>query len=332
VESGFINRISRFSTKEKMAFRKKTLVFSFFLLLSVIFWFMNALSKNYTTDIDYPVIYRRLPSDKVLVGELPENLNLKINAHGYTLLRYYLGARQIPIIFNVQSFAMDIASREDSTVFFIETRYARDYFSRQLSSEFEVLEIKPDTLFFRFADVVSKMVPVEAALVYSLDQQLILKQDPVVTPDSVMISGPDFLVDSLMRIYTTDTDVGKISKSVYKTADLSEIQYVTLSQEKVRIFYEVEKYTEKILEASIQITNKPDTVSLKIFPGSVTITCQVGLSNFDKLQAGMFTAEVDYHEALLGQSNKIQVSIKRQPDFIKSLKYTPRSVEYLIEK
>ncbi len=315
-----------------MAFRKRAILFSFFLLLSVIFWFMNALSKNYTTTIEYPVRYRNFPTDKILVGNLPEYLSLEVNAHGYTLLRYRLSSRYIPLVFNVRSFTMNRMSVADSGVYYIETRFARSYISKQLSSEFNILDIKPDTLIFRFAGVIVKKVPVEPDISYRLGKQLILKRDPVVIPDSVNVSGPDYLIDTISEVKTRPFDAGLITQSVGKAAELVKYDHITYGRDKVRIRFDVEKFTEKTLLVPVEVVNLPDSLNLKTFPHYVQVTCQVGLSNFEKLQPSMFRALVDYDEAETGQNKKLKVEMFRQPDFIRSVKYSPRSVEYLIEK
>ncbi len=214
MDTGFFSRFSKFSNKEKMALRKRAMIFSFFLVLSVIFWFMNALSKNYTTTIDYPVRYRNFPEDKIMIGNLPEHLSLEVNAHGYTLLRYRLSSRYIPLVFNVRSFTMNRMSSADSGVYYIETRFARNYIAKQLSSEFNIMDIKPDTLVFRFATLVARRVRVVPKISFRLDKQLILKEDPYLIPDSVKVSGPDYLIDTLTTIYTKLLDAGLITQSV----------------------------------------------------------------------------------------------------------------------
>ncbi len=332
MNSGFFNRFSKFSTKEKIAFRKKATIFSFFLLLSVIFWFMNALSKNYTTTIDYPVRYRNFPEDKIMIGNLPDHLSLEVNAHGYTLLRYRLSSRYIPLVFNVRSFTMNRLSSADSGVYYIETRFARNYIAKQLSSEFNIMDIKPDTLIFRFSSVASKRVPVEPRVSFHLEKQLILKQQPYLIPDSVNISGPDFLIDTISRVYTKPLDAGLISQSVSRSLDLAKSDHISLGREKVKIRFEVEKFTEKTLSVPVVVINLPDSMSLKTFPQDIQVTCQVGLSNFEKLQPSMFRITVDFKEAETGLEKKLKVEMVKQPDFIRSVKYSPRSVEYLIEK
>ena len=69
----------RIENLRKQLFRREVAVFSFFLVLSFIFWFLNALSKEMNGRIDYPVRYINFPADRALVNELPDRLNLMIS-------------------------------------------------------------------------------------------------------------------------------------------------------------------------------------------------------------------------------------------------------------
>ena len=149
MSSGILNRISNFTENEKVAFKKKALIFGFFLIISIGFWFINILNKKYIQEVSYPVIYKNFPSQKVQVGNPPENLELKVMASGYTLLWFQLSSKYIPISFSVNLFTMHHLSGHDSSDFFITTNYAKDYISNQLIPNFEIITIRPDTLFFQ---------------------------------------------------------------------------------------------------------------------------------------------------------------------------------------
>ena len=95
MESGILHKIINFTADEKIAFRKKAIIFSFFLVLSVIFWFMNVLSKNYVAAINYPVRYIDIPEGKVLIGDTPDYLSLKVSTSGYRIIRHKLSSRYL---------------------------------------------------------------------------------------------------------------------------------------------------------------------------------------------------------------------------------------------
>jgi len=332
LETNFLNRLSGFSETEKIAFRKKALLFGFFLSVSIILWLLIAFSKNYNDQINYPVSYKNFPASKVLTGELPDHLVLSVNANGFTLLRFRLSSRYTPISFSVNSFKMNRLAGDDSSSFYIETRYARDHIAAQLSSEFTISGISPDTLIFRFASVASKKVPVIPAFTFQLGKQLILKDQMDVKPDSVIVSGPDFIIDTLNAVYTSMTDLGLISKTDDEKVDIQKIKYVYVKETEVSVRYEIEKFTEKSIQIPVEIINLPENMNLQAFPRYVQATCQVGLSNYEKLNPAMFRAHIDYLDIISKETTKLKVSVSKQPVFIQNLKYSPKTVEYIIEK
>ena len=85
--------MTRKPRRKKITLNRKVLVFFFFLLLSILFWFLTAMNQEYETTISYPVRYIKFPERKVLVNDIPDRLDLSVNAGGYTLLRYKLQSR-----------------------------------------------------------------------------------------------------------------------------------------------------------------------------------------------------------------------------------------------
>ena len=332
MNSGILNRISNITENEKVAFRKKALIFGFFLIISVGFWFINILNKKYIQEVSYPVIYKNFPSQKVQVGNPPENLELKVMASGYTLLWFQLSSRYIPISFSVNLFTMHHLSGQDSSDFFIQTNYAKDYISNQLITKFEIISIKPDTLFFRFANMKSRNIPVKPEFNYQLEKQMIHKSLPVLNPDSVLVSGPDYIIDTLSGLETLNTDFGVISRSKVLTVNMKETKNLYFKQNKVKVTFDIEQFTEKTIQVPISVSNLPDNLKLQTFPPNIQLICQVGLSNYEKLQANSFRAQVDYKEITQAEADKLKVELVKQPNFIRLVNFTPKTVEYLIEK
>ncbi|MCK4921530.1 MAG: hypothetical protein KAS71_10820 [Bacteroidales bacterium] len=327
----FSDYISKFRNREKLVFRRKVLVFGFFLGLSIIIWLMNALSKNYTTYIDYPIRFKNYPENKTLIGDLPAALELRVSAHGYALLRNKISSRYIPIVFNVRSFTLNRLPGRDSSFFFIESRFIQDYVSKQLNSEFEIIDIKPDTLIFPFAQVHSKKLSIHSKAKFELDKQLIFKNKVKIVPDSVLVTGPDYIMDTISVVFTKDDDIGIISGSSEVVVDLEEVNYIGYETKEVKLLFDIEKFTEKVLDVPITLLNVPDSLMLKTFPRQVNLSCQVGLSNFDFLQADMFTLQVDYNSIVPGVS-RLKVELTKEPNFIHGVNLKPKTVEYLIEK
>ena len=332
MDSQILNRISTIKQDDKIAFKKKALIFGFFLVVSTAFWFINTLSDYYSTEISYPIVYQNFPKQKVNIGNPSSYLKIKVRALGYIILRYSLSSKYIPITFNVNSFSMKRLPGNDSSVFYIQTQYTRDYIAKQLSSEFEIIDIKPDTLYFRFANMRSKMLPVKPKFIYRLEKQMILKSEPQLIPDSILVSGPDYIMDTITSLETMPIDLGVISHKKEVQVNMNEIKNLYLKISKVDVVIDVEQFTEKTIQIPITTVNMPESYKLKTFPRNIILTCQVGLSNYEKLDSGFFRAQVDYNETLKSQGGNLEVLLVKQPAFIRAANFTPASVEFLIEK
>jgi len=330
LESGLRNILHKFNGETKIAFRKRLLIYSFFLVLSVIFWFINALSKNYITTINYPVRYVDLPQSKILVGDAPDHLSLRITAHGYSILKHKLSSKYLPVNISLNSFSVK-RSYEDDSSFYIPTRFAREELSAQLKYDIQVLEIQPDTLFFRFASIITKTLPVLVNINVEPQKQMIITGIPAAIPDQVVVTGPDYILDTLSAIYTESENIGVISRSTERYLELNKPEGVSLKNNKVKVTIGIEKFTEKTISVPIEIMNIPDSVKLITFPSNIEITCQVGLSNFPKIQPQMFKVLVDYKETTSG-TGSLTVNLLKHPEFVRSVRYSPKKVEYLITK
>ena len=311
-----------------MQWKRKLLLFSFFLVVSVFIWTLNALSKNYTTEIKYPISYTSFPEKRVQINKLPEFLGLKVNAHGYALLRYKLTNRPVPINFRVSSYTMNRFSN-DSSKYFLLTRYARDQISRQLPSEMELIELSPDSLIFQFASEVKKLVPVTPSVSFTLGKQFTLIGDIRLTPDSIMVTGPDIYLDTLSTLITETKDLGLIEKSYSETLEILKYPGFKFETDELECNIDLEKLTELQMYVPIQIIGLPDSMRMQTFPSRIKVSGILGLSNYDRVSAESFWAEVDYTEVLENKT-RIQVDLKQYPDYLRNLDFYPQTVEYLL--
>ncbi len=305
-------------------------MFSVFLLISVFIWLLNALSKNYTSVIEYPLVYTDFPVDKVFVGEMPEHLDLKINAHGYALLRYKIFRKPVPISFKVSAFNLN-SPGADSSRSHILTFYLKNQISSQLPSELQLQEIKPDTLHFQFARRVSRMVKIQPDFEFEVDKQFTIKDEILINPDSVQVTGPDLIMDTLTAVYTERSELGLLSKNFSDKVKLKKSDELEYDRSRVNCQIELERFTEVQLTIPVEVVNQPDSIVLQTFPSRVKLTCKVGLSKYDRMDGNLFRAVIDYAQ-IDDKSNVVSVSLQNIPVYLLSYEYYPKSVEYLKSK
>jgi hypothetical protein len=64
---------------------------------AAIFWFFNALNKDYDTTIGYPVDWQFDAEEYIVIDELPERIRINVNGLGWNLLRASLGFKVKPV-------------------------------------------------------------------------------------------------------------------------------------------------------------------------------------------------------------------------------------------
>ncbi|MFH0758794.1 MAG: YbbR-like domain-containing protein [Bacteroidota bacterium] len=330
MENGFLQNWPRVSEGQKLQFRKKILLFSVFLLISVFIWLLNALSKNYTSVIEYPLVYTDFPEKRVLVGELPAHLDLSINADGYALLRYKTFRKPVPISFKVSAFTLNRPG-QDSSRAYIQTRYLKDQVARQLPSELQLLEIKPDTLYFQFAKRVTRALPIKPEFVFEVDKQFTTIDGIRLEPDSVVVTGPDVIMDTLKYVSTVKTDLGLLTKNYSNKVKLDMPYDLEYGVSKVYCSIELERYTEVQLIVPIEVLNLPDSLSIQTFPDEIKLTCKVGLSKYDRMDKNLFRAVVDY-SSVDDRTKELDVGLSNIPLYLLGFEYYPKSVEFLISR
>lgn len=309
---------------------RRVMVFLFFLLVSTIFWFLSILGREYTSTLRYPVRYRNFPDKMVLVGDLPSNLELTVNAHGYTLLKHYFSRRVLPLVFNVSSFSLNRIPDTETKNYYILTSVAASRIAGQLGADIEILDIRPDTLFFNFTEMVSRNLPVKPVLNIDFEPQFMIKGNVGVYPDTIVASGPATQIDTMQFVPTVPLNIKGLNESVEKPVSLSGYEMISFSESSVRLTIPVEQFTEASIKVPVEAVNLPDTLKIKIFPSGITVSYLVALTDYEQINSRQFRATVDYTSILPG-SGRLAVNLVKQPDLIKTVRFKPRNVDFIIE-
>lgn len=309
---------------------RNILSYTICVIIAAILWFLNALNKEYTSEISYPVRYTDLPKGKYLVSELPSDITLEVKAKGFTLVGYRISTSFLPINLDINSYSNYMLEKDNILEYTLKLSTIKDRINNQLNSDIKLLNIKPEEIYFKFSHAVTKMIPVKPIVDYSLKKQYILKDEITAVPDSILASGPASMMDTLSYIPTEIWKAGEISKNLSRTIDLDFPPNFSAEEKSVKINIELERFTEAKRNIPISVWNLPDSLNIKLFPNTVDISYEIGLSRYDKVTDKDFEFIVNYSQAL--NSSYLPVEIVKIPPFIKNLSYTPQKVEYILEK
>lgn len=310
---------------------RKLVIYLICVGIATIFWFLNALNKEYSVDLTFPVKYTNFPDNKILANTPPDHLTLKVNSYGFTILRHKLSMAFSPLVFNVDEFTNNQMENSDNERFTYNTRLFIAQFSDQVSNELRITEIQPDTISFQFDRIVTKKIKVEPNITYELKKQYYLNNTIKTTPDSVEVSGPESVLDTLKSIKTKFQHYRELDQSTQRNVQLEEYDNLTISPKRVVLNIPVEEFTEKQLYVPITVSNLPDSIHVTLFPNQARISFLAGLSQFSEIVPGDFELNVSYTD-IQEKKELLQLQLKKQPPHILSVSVQPESVEYLIEK
>jgi len=307
---------------------RKIKIFLFFLVLTSIIWLLIELSKTYTSSAVFKVGYKNLSTDKLLQNNPVPEINVAFRAPGFNVLKYKLLRPELTL--NLSNIT------KNSNVYYILPNRQISSLNGQLSGGTELISILNDTIFIELGNNVSKKVPVNTDLEikFKLGYNLIEKLE--IIPDSVTITGPEKYIDSIKVISTEHVKINDIYENIdieLELIKMNKTQNVILSENKIKVVGNVDKFTEGSFTYPVVIVNEPEGFKINPFPKEIEVVYQVGLSNFSKINKNSISVVFDFmqyeNDTLIQFLTPI---INQKSDYISSMKINPDQIEFLIQK
>lgn len=272
-----------------------------------------------------PVVYRNIPTDRIIINELPGFFTFKVKGHGFALLQEKLRIDKDPVVIDVERC---VKKSEGNS--YVATNSHNENIENNISSQFAVQHIYPDTVYFNFSKIYSKKVAVKANLDLSFDKQFQLKAPVSISPDSIEISGPRNILDTVFFVYTNEHELKNLNRSTRRNIGLKKIRKVNFAVSRVVVFVDVEKYTEQLLSIPVDFENLPDTIDIEPKVRNVTAKFIVGLSRFNNYSAEDFSAIVDC-DTLQYKPDLLRVDFSA-PEELNVISFFPKEIDYIIKK
>lgn len=328
-QQSIIEQVNSLIAREKMRLKTKLLGFSVFLLISATLWLLMKLGHEYTAPMGYPVELINPPDGFVLVeGRTPQQLQLRVKAPGHTLLRYKLRRPAAPIRLSIEEHHA-IGSGPN---FYLPLRGYIPAIRDQLSQELELMGMGVDTLRFQMAHEVSKRVPVRLNLQLGMDGQLMQSGPATIVPDTVVITGPTALLDTITHVPTAPLNINSMGPQQAHTLRLMPPPQISLGERQVSVSIPVDRFTETSIPISIAAINVPDSLQLVLMPETVQLSCNVAMGHYFSTTAAQFRIECDFEERSSVVDGKIRLRIAQQPYYVSNVTFSPQLVDYFIKQ
>lgn len=289
--------------------------------IAFFFWLLVKLSNEYTVVRSSNVAYV-LPMGKAFASPPPAQVSFSLTSKGWDffvaamLRQNYDLSYEVPDRASFSLNAFDLKSdleAEISNKDILITNLSFAGFSSMLEEQEQRKVPVIVTSRLSFADEYDLAAPIAAQ------------------PDSVVITGPASQLENTL-FWPTDSlvleDLNEDFKGVLKLQLPQE--GLRLAEQEVSINVEVERFTEKSIFVPIELIN-PTEDSIRIFPDKALVKCVIGLGHYNALTADDFilVADLGRNEINVGKST-MTLELKKQPDYLRSVLISPRSVEFFL--
>ncbi len=311
--------------KRKMFKRSSLKTFGFFLVFSAVVWVLVQFSKTYTQLIEIPVSYINIPLDKSISNDKPDHVDLQLQDNGFSIYYY-------KIINPGLTVDLSKATEEDKRLVYKLDNHLAEM-EEQLKIDFENSRIIQEEISIPFQlkkEKMLKVIPqieVSYAVGYSADDPVQLK------PDSVKVSGPEKIIDTIQFVSTKSISLKKVNKNVEGevSIDTSSLGMLNFYANTVRYYQKVEKFTEGSVEIPVEVNKVPQGLNLSYFPKTVIVYYQVNLQRFESVSAADFRVVCEYNKDE-NEDDFMIARIAEKPSYVTNVRLNERRIQFVIKR
>ena len=288
--------------------------------ISLLIWSFTKLSKVYETTRTVQIDYILPPLMEFTETPL-SSLTTEVKGQGLDLARGFIANRNPSITIDLSEYA--------------RTEVQRNVLIAKIEEELsvEVKDIDRNYLLFSIDSTTTRKIPVALTMQIDFARDFFMKDSARMSVDSVIISGALNEIQQLRIIETELCVASEVKTDIRRKLKLKTEGFKTLKTlpEEIEVFIPVEQFTEKSFELPVKAVNVTDSV--QILPSSVQATCIVGMSRYGELDPTDFIVEADFAKVInIDAQNSVSINLTKTPQWVKSVKLQPKSVEYLIVK
>ena len=280
-------------------------------LAATSFWFLNALNKDYSTRLQYPVKFLYDDSTYVATRVLPDKISLNVSGYGWNLLRKSILPNANPLQFAIQAP--------------LRTQYLTGI--TLLPSITEQLEdirinyILDDTLFFDFDRRVTKQIQLKIdSTNISLASNHRITSPITLEPSSLVFEGPATLISKLPDEIYIDLPTGDIDEDYSEVLPVDYIQnsLITPDQNRVRVRFNVNTVVKEIRRVPVQTVNFPERNPPILPSPEAEVQYLVRREDARKARLQDFRVVANY-DTYNPQDSTVRLSVVMRPGFVQEV-------------
>lgn len=303
---------------------RNTLVLLTCMAIAALFWLLKKLSNTYNSDVRVQVEYVNIPSDKVVIQTLPEELLLQVNGTGWELLRYSIALDKPSVLLDIGQYAG--SGR-------IALQNNRSSLAQQLPYQYDIMQVEPANIPLVLDERSTDTLPVRARTNIQVNTQYGITDSIRLSPQQIVVSGPSSIIDTMTQVPTEMLSLTDVQKDQTGKLALAPplVSSMTYTPGEVSYAFEVEPFTEASVMVPVTAL-EVDSTQVMLLNQAVRVAFQVPMDRFaDTRQdrfAQRFQVVADF-SALTPQDSLAPIQLVVSPPFIRKPALTQRTIKFL---
>jgi hypothetical protein len=221
---------------------------------ATVFWFLNALNKTYTTNLNFPLLFDFDHENFVPVRSLPRQVRINVTGNGWDLFKRSTGVKTGPL---------EIPLERPAETKKIVGSTLPVFFSNQIEG-LDINFVLTDTLYIDLEPKAGRWITIALDSVeQNLQAGYGLVSDVTIMPDSVFMEGPQRLIDNLrepVRIRLPQRNIDENFTDDVEI-DIPASDVIKRDPPTVSVTFDVDRLTEVRDSLLVAVENVPSTVS-----------------------------------------------------------------------
>lgn len=289
--------------------------------IAIIIWISIALSDSYYTSYNLRLRITDVPENFTPSINIPEFINIKIKADGWTLLPLEFGGEKY---FNISA-KNDSSKLSENLVNFIQM-------NSWYNNKMNIIEINPRVINVNIEPKVESLVKVIPDIYMEFKRGFGLASEIVLEPDSVLIKGPSSEINKIKEINTEKISLIELDEPIEIIASLNLPKGFYSDIEKVKIYLDIQRIIDNtIADVPVIVENVPKNIEIVIIPKTVNLTLRGGINYFSNYNKGEILARVDYNDIINDTLGYLRPDIQIPKNF-NLISTNPDVVRYIIKK
>lgn len=294
---------------------RRGLIIGLCVFFSVLLWFFSSLAQTYSRTLAFPTQLENLPADEALLALPPAELDVDVESEGMHLLRLFYNRPVVRLSADAPVLDLEEAARAS------------------LPENVRLTSVWPRFSALQKEKRETRKVPIQFVGAVTTPPTHALIEPPRLSPDSVVLSGPVSLVETIQDWPTRPLRQSSLKDSLVTRVELvdSLAGVVDLGVRAVTLRARAAPFTEATRALDIFISGIPSaTNTIQLDPPSVVVRFRVPLAHYERaLDAPDFLATVTYDEIRSDTSGTIAPRIELpQGIILTDIEVNPARVRY----